>query len=834
MPEAGRFLSEEVMAALRQDISEHEGAEIFAVLHKPPGNDRYSEVTVICRGTTTEVPALISRTKPGDMTLHNHPSGILKPSQQDMHMATLFGEEGVGSMIVDNQVSRCVVIVEPSQEQPLVMVEDAEVLDIFGLGGPLSKKLEQYEPREGQASMAAAVTQALNQNQIMMVEAGTGTGKSLAYLVPAMLWAKANKRRIVIATKTIALQEQLVYKDIPLAQKTMRDPPKASLVKGRNNYVCLRKVADLRTHQLALFEESERTLKKEIEDLADWVASSNSGDRADLPFVPSNDAWEAVRSDADMCLGSKCPYFQKAPFYESRRQAAQSHILVVNQALLFADLAVRHASENYKASAVIPAYEHIILDEAHSIEDIATDHFGTKLSSLGLRYTLGKFLSASRGNRGLFHRLFQAAVTDAPEWTNQLEKEWLLPYRELQEQALNQLNLLNQILQEVLNSESSQQKVVWLKETLVQSGRLAEAQKAAQLLLASLHQVILLVKNVRRGIREQNEKFMEKTSGLQIEIEARQQRLQTSLSALKQFAIRPEPNQIHWLELRRRRESQEFTYQVSPLDVSPMLKSALFTPFKSVIMTSATLSLGDQFKFISQRLGLDQLEERETRMLALPSPFDYKSQTRVLIPKMTYAPNHPQFIQELAQTVLSCVVSPVPGGTLVLLTSYHSLNQLARQLEHPLAELGVELLVQGKAHRSYLARRLAKGHGVLLGTDSFWEGIDLPGLALTKVVIAKLPFRQVGDPIFEARCQSIDADGRSSFNSYALPLARLKFKQGVGRLIRSKTDSGLLVLADNRLRGKSYGKRFLSLLEDHPIEDIEKADLMRQRLPLED
>lgn len=831
MPEAGRYLTPEVIETLRRDIAEHDGAEIFAVLRKPKGNDLFSEVQVVCRGTTTEVPALISRTKSGDMTVHNHPSGILRPSQQDMRMATLFGEEGVGSMIIDNRVTRCTVVVEPSEEPALIPLETEDVTHIFGEDGPLSKKLEHYEPREGQAAMASAVTQAFNENQLMLVEAGTGTGKSLAYLIPAMLWAKANKRRIVIATKTIALQEQLVYKDIPLAQKTITNPPRASLVKGRNNYACLRKIADLRTNQMNLFGDSEKDLKKEIEDLAEWVTTSNSGDRADLPFVPSNEAWEAVRSDADMCLGSKCPYFQKAPFYESRRQAVQSHILVVNQALLFADLAVRMASENYKASAVIPAYDYVILDEAHSVEDIATDHFGTKLSSLGLRITLGKFLSTSRGNKGMLHRLFQATVANAPEWSHELETKLIVPFREMQEQALNQLNLLNQILHEIFNQENSYQKVVWLKESIIHSGRLEEAQREAQHLLSTLHQIIIAVKNIRRGVREQSEKFQEKTTGLVIEMEARLDRLQTNFAALKNFAIRPEANQIHWLEMRRRRDSQEFNYQVSPLNVSPMLRDALFLPFKSVIMTSATLSLGDQFKFISQRLGLDQLEDRELRKVTFPSPFNYAIQTKALLPSMDFAPNHPQFIEELAQTVLACVVSGVPGGTLVLLTSYASLNQLARQLEHPLAELGVELLVQGRAHRHFLARRLAKGHGVLLGTDSFWEGIDLPGLALTKVIIAKLPFRQMGDPIFEARCQAIDAEGRSSFNSYSLPLARLKFKQGAGRLIRSKSDTGILVLTDNRLRQKSYGKRFLNLLPDYPIFDINKADLIKQQPP---
>ena len=478
MPETSRYLSQLVIDTLAREIAENGGNELFAVLTRSEGDELYSDVKVVTRGTQTEVPALVSRCKVGDMTLHNHPSGVLQPSQADLHVATLFGEEGVGSMIVNNDVSQCIVVAEPAEDEKAMPVAAEDVTAMFSTDGPLAKAFNHYEPRQAQVDMSVAVARALNEQEILAVEAGTGTGKSLAYLIPALLWTSQNKGRVTIATKTISLQEQLVFKDIPLARSLFKDAPRASLVKGRNNYVCLRKLADMRSNQLELFEEDEDLLKKEIRDLQTWVEESGSGDRADLPFVPSREAWELVRSDADMCLGAKCPFFQKAPFYESRRQAAQSRVLIVNQALLFSDLSVRMAANNYSTAAVIPPYERIILDEAHSIEDIATDHFGQKLSSFGLRMTLGKFLSSSRGNKGIIHRLFQMSVDNhVAELMKVLENKLIPEFRDLQDQVTDQLYAMSRTLHDTLNPDQKKNELIWLKEEILSSDKLDDAKK---------------------------------------------------------------------------------------------------------------------------------------------------------------------------------------------------------------------------------------------------------------------------------------------------------------------------------------------------------------------
>ncbi|CAM2007446.1 helicase C-terminal domain-containing protein [Acanthopleuribacter pedis] len=825
MVETSRYLTDEVVQALRREIEENQGAELFAILSRPDGDSKYNQLNVVCRGTHTEVPALVSRTQPGDMTVHNHPSGVLQPSQADMAVAQMFGEEGVGSMIVNNAVSHCIVVAEPVKDDKKIDVAEQEVLGVLGPKGHLAKVMEGYEPRTAQVDMAQAVAGALNKEEILSVEAGTGTGKSLAYLVPALLWTKNNRDRVVIATKTIALQEQLVNKDIPLARKAVPDAPRAALIKGRGNYVCLRKLQDARTQTGLKFDEKDNDVAREIEDLGKWVEETGNGDRADLPFLPSNEAWDLVRSDGDMCLGVKCPFYQRAPFYESRRKAAQAKILVVNQALLFSDLSVRLTAENYKTAAVMPPYSHVILDEAHSMEDIATDHFGKKINSLGLRLLLGKFHSSSRGNKGLLVRMLNLTTESQPTFAREMSDTLIPGFIMQRDEVVQQMYALSRALHEHLNPEGQRNLVVWVRDQMLQEGALDAAKQEAAALMEMIHRLTLIIKRVGTYWENLPDSFREKHQGVEVEMRARMRRIEATMFALKNFAVRQDENEVPWLELKIQRELEEFEYRVSPLDVSNVLRNALFKPFKSVVMTSATLDLEDEFRFFNDRVGLTGFSEKKAAALRLKSPFDYRTQAGLYCIRMQSSPTHRAFAEELANLVLRTSLSKLPGGTLILFTSYQQMREVGRILQYPLDQAGVPLLIQGTAQRSHLVKRLKETHGVLLGTDSFWEGIDLPGAALTKVIIAKLPFRQMRDPLFEARCQKLESEGKSSFKEYSLPLALLKFKQGAGRLIRTKQDRGVLVIADPRVLEKGYGKRFLRLVDEFPMWESTQAQL---------
>lgn len=816
MVAAAKYLTPEVAEKLRTEISESGGSEIFAVLKRQDPRGVFDQLTVVARGTGVEVPALMSRVQWGDMTVHNHPTGVLNPSQADMQVATLFGEEGAGSMIVDNGVQEAYVIVEPAVPVNQIDVSADEISGVFDLDGALSRQMVDFEPREGQVRMAQAVAEAINQGRILTVEAGTGTGKSLAYLVPAMLWAQGNKKRVVIATKTIALQEQLIFKDIPLARGLMRDPPHAALIKGRSNYVCLRKLNDVINHQLGLFDDDEEGDKKEIKQLAEWVREHQVGDRSDLPFLPTKRAWDAIQSDGDMCLGAKCPHFQQSPFYVSRREAARARILVVNQALLFADLAIRESTGNHKAAAVIPPYDVVVMDEAHTMEDVATDHFAKKISSFGLRLALGRLISG-RGSSGVIVRLqrfvMQSGLTEVVESV----AHSIVQIREAQESLSQALEAMAAELHEVLNPERASSQEVWLNESLLRSGRLAEAKNVAQELLVVMSNLIRIARNLKRRLNELDDEMLAQMEGIMIEFEARIARLDHMAVALQDFAVKHDPDVIPWVELRRFRNGRmEFEYRVSPLDISPALRKALYHPFHSVVLTSATLDLDDDFAFFANRSGLTELTERSHTVCRVPSPFDYVQQARLVVPHLGSQPDQGAFAQHVAELVIE-LAELGSGGTLVLFTSYAMLNKVAQFCEGPLAARGIDLLVQGREQRSILIHRMKQAMGVLLGTDSFWEGVDLPGLALSKLVVTKLPFTQINDPIFAARSEAVRRRGGQPFPDYALPLALLKFKQGAGRLIRHRTDQGLLFVTDRRILEKSYGARFIKQVEQYPL-----------------
>jgi ATP-dependent DNA helicase DinG len=820
---AREYMTSSVCDYIKTEIEKADHAEVFVVLsRRPPAPEeepdekRFNHAEIVCRGSDVEVPALLSRTVPGNMTLHNHPSGVLKPSRADLHMAGVFGEEGIGSMITDNLVSRIYVLVEAFQPTALQPVRPDEIVDIFNEGGRLSKKLEEYETRPVQVEMATSVADSLQKGKISIIEAGTGTGKSLAYLVPSMLWVKRNKKRVIVATKTIALQEQLLYKDIPIARKVIPDAPEAALIKGRGNYLCLRKLSEINTGQEEFdFGDENRSISSEIQAISEWVEHHPAGDRAELPFQPLAETWEMVQSDADMCLGSSCPFYQECPFYQSRREAARAGILIVNQALFFTDLSVRMSTGNYTSSAVIPPFHSIILDEAHSIEDMATSHFSSRLSSFGLRMTLGKFLSPNK-NKGLLERLYKKALRYlCMSFATNLE-ESTAEIQNTRDEFLFELAEFSDRLHELFNSDGYRKTQVHLDQNLLNAQEMEDLRKLTGSLSARITKLVSIFRFIHDEAKDAFFDHSEAMDGFLLEFQAKLNRLSDFGPMFKQFGNPEMKEHVQWLTLKRwKSRRNEFEYQISPIDVSALLAKGLFSPFHSVIATSATLNLKDNFHFFQSRAGIDLVEDKITETLKYASPFPLKNQASFLVPLYMPQPNHAAFPEHLKESILE-LTRYGEGGTLVLFTSYALLNQMVQLCEDEISSQGRELLVQGRDPRPALLHRFLSTQGVLFGTDTFWEGIDLRGTALTKLLITKLPFRQMGDPVFVARSRKIKASGGSDFKDYSLPLALLKFKQGAGRLIRSKTDQGIIVVTDSRIISKFYGKKFFDMAPEFP------------------
>jgi len=391
------MLSSEAAETIRNEIAAAGGNEVFFV-GTPDDERRVTSVTVAARGNAEEVPAFFHCVDAGDVVLHNHPGDDLTPSTADLHLAHVFGEMSVGFFITDNNADRLYVVVPPFERVERVLLDTDDLSALFSADGAFADTLDGYEVRPQQTDMMAHVSGAFNDNKVHLIEAGTGIGKTLAYLVPAARWALANRERVIISTNTINLQEQLVHKDIPLLQRTVDKSLTAALLKGRTNYLCLRKLNRIKQHPELLLGDSP---SNQLDAIVEWAQSTGDGSRSDLPFSPSADAWSQVAAEPDFCLRAQCDHFRACFVQQARRAAVAANILVVNHHLLFADLAVRKQTGSFTSVAVLPPYKRLILDEAHNIEDVATSYLGRSVSRLGLAMTLGRLVGQRRrGRRG--------------------------------------------------------------------------------------------------------------------------------------------------------------------------------------------------------------------------------------------------------------------------------------------------------------------------------------------------------------------------------------------------------------------------------------------------
>lgn len=813
-----KYLSPAVVERIRQEIAEAEGNEVFFL--------GYTEEDLVChdvqavaRGHDTAVPAVLKAAQEADLVIHNHPSGTLKPSDADVSIAAYLDKFSVGFYIVDNSVENIYVVVEPFAKKEASPLDTEHIEELLKPGGPISKHLKNYENRPQQFAMIEAVCQAFNEDKVAIIEAGTGTGKTMAYLLPAIHWALQNKEKVVISTNTINLQEQLIKKDIPLLQKALDQPFEAVLVKGRGNYVCLRKIDELKSEFDLHAEEEER---EELLHLIKWAESSKDGSKADLAYLPKNELWEKIASESDTCIRSKCAHFRECFVNKARRKAAHAHILVVNHHLLFADLALRHQIGTTADAAVLPPYHRIIFDEAHHIEDVATNYFGSRITRAGILRMLGRLHREKKGIPkgylyGLRNKLLRVRRSIAPDLYEKIRSqlhETLIPgviasvdkTREIME-------FLFEVIRSQYDVDKSELKIRLLPDV---SERLLSQQGLADLFEEYIQSLKILSQDIMKLLQQigQVEKeTKEDWSSITIEIKAQAERILAAAETIREVLFEHDDDNIRWIEVRALpRGGHIVRFQSSPLDISGIMKEAVYDTFGTVVMTSATLTVDNKFDFLARRIGLDKLEPDRKIELILPAPFDYEKQVIMGIPLDMPDPRHPDFAREIEKVIFKALTIS-EGRAFVLFTSYGLLNMIYNKLSDSLNILGITAIKQGSENRHEILRRFRKDKtSVLFATDSFWEGVDVEGEALESVIITKLPFKVPNEPIVEARYEAIERSGGNAFMDYAVPIAVLKFKQGFGRLIRRKTDRGSVIIFDSRVVKKNYGKRFLRSL----------------------
>jgi ATP-dependent DNA helicase DinG len=637
--------------------------------------------------------------------------------------------------------------------------------NFFAPGGVLSKAHPAYEFRRGQLQMAQAVEQALEEKRHLIVEAGTGTGKTLAYLLPVIRSGK----RVIISTGTKNLQEQLFYKDIPFLEQALFPNGEGKLnvcyMKGRNNYLCKKKLYDL-TDQPVLsgLEEIEH-----YRAIAAWEKTTHTGDRAELASLPEASAlWHKLDARSDTCLGQKCSAFETCFITEMHRRATESDIIIVNHHLFFADLAIKQASEYAPDAGILPEVGAVIFDEAHELEDVAGSYFGVSVSNQRVE-ELARDVEASLTRS----KLLSALVLG----------------------ALKSLRERSQLFFSVLPPGEGRFAFVNRREFMEENG----------------DEFIALNQSLQRLCSElQN---MPSKSEEVFTFSRRAQELQVQLGFLMESE---DHNTVFWIERRAgrgpsaqgpgRRHGNVYL-QATPIDVAPILKATLFEQLETAVLTSATLAVGGGFEYMKRRLGLDHVRE-----VVLRSHFDYPNQALFYVPPDLPDPRTPQFAAKAADRIRR-LLEITRGRAFVLFTSYAQMNEVYQRL---LGELEFPMLLQGDAPKSALLEEFRlTPHAVLFATASFWQGVDVQGEQLSSVIIDRLPFAVPSDPVVAARVRSIDAAGGNAFFQYQVPAAVITLKQGFGRLIRSLHDRGLLTLLDNRILKKAYGRMFVESLPNY-------------------
>jgi len=805
-----------VVDALREEIAAAGGQEIF-VVGRPGPDGTVLEAEVAARGSEGAVPAVTMAARPGDLVVHNHPSGVLRPSEADLEVAARFGSDGIGFCIVDNDCTAIYVVVEPALPERPRPLELDELEAFFTPGGPLARVLEDYEPRQVQTEMALAAAGAFNDGRVVMVEAGTGVGKGMTYLVPSILWARRNRKRVVVSTNTINLQEQLVGADLPLLEEAGLEFS-AVLVKGRRNYACLRKAEEIREDP-DLFADTE-TGQGELRRLAEWAFESDSGSLSDLSTPPGG-VWDEIATEADDCTRTRCPWYNECHFYRARRRAATADILVVNHHLLFADLALREALGGERGTAVLPAYSHMVLDEAHHVEETATDHFGTKVTSLGLQRQIGRLRHRSRPGRGLLPLLarhLEPLTGKEPQAERALERltgEVDPVLRTVSDRIPGLFKGLERATERLMpRGEENRLRIT--EEVESEPAWDEDARESCRKIRTELTGLVERLEHLLREVEPLRESYREELDSPAVDITALTGRLGAAATAVARFTD-PEDDQegavVRWLERAPARgDMPRLTLATAPIEVGPQLARSAFGAVEGAILTSATLAVEESFEFTGSRLGLDLLERGRVVTDILVSPFAHSEQARLLVLRDFPEPNDPSH-EEAAARFLAPAIAAAGGRALVLLTSYGSLRRLHELLAGPLAREGIRLRRQGEAPRSDLLANLKAGEGeALLATDSFWEGIDVRGEALSLLAMARLPFRVPSEPVLQARAERLEREGGNAFTQLMVPMAVLKFKQGLGRLIRHRRDRGIAVVLDPRLVSRPYGRVFLDSL----------------------
>ena len=789
------YFTPEMIRFLRTSIEEAEGNEVL-FSGKADQNGIVNEIILAARGKEDTVPVIESVIDFGDVLIHNHPNGLLVPSEADLDVAGRLGRHGIGAYIIDNQATRLYVVAEIIKRNKKELLDIDEAAGYLDDGGALSQNVEDYEARPQQIDFLKAVCSSFNKDNITIAEAGTGVGKSFAYLIPAFKWAEKNKERVIISTGTINLQHQLLEKDIPVIQKLLGTKLKAVLVKGRQNYLCLRRFND-RLQEAGLFDN-----EADFKAIEKWLEVTKTGERSDLSFFPTWELWSDICSESESCLGIKCPYRDKCFVIKSRKEATGASIIVVNHHLLFSDMEAR-MEDDFNGTSILPNYSRVIFDEAHNLENAATSYFS---QSVNKGYILKVMHQIYRRVKDRIFGIYRF-------WSYYTEQKTKLESIPQQIAVIiSRTDDLEKVIQaNVLMNDNS--PVLDMRSDSINASDIYEA-------VGNLRNEVNYLFNIITDIHEELSKMPDKevkNDKRMYETSIVKNKLSGIISMLNDFIANQETC-INYIE-KGKKYSSLF---IAPLSVSETLREIIFNRLSNVVLVSATLSVNKSFEFYATRIGLHDVDRPVARFI-FDSPFEYKKNVLLSIPSDLPEPKSADYSQKLSDLIKNVLIIS-EGKGLVLFTSYSMLKTVYDLVRDDFSNAGITLFKQGDDdNKKLLGNFFINKNSVLFATDSFWEGVDVPGESLSVLIICRLPFKVPSDPVIKARMELIEKNGGNSFLEYSLPEAVIKLRQGFGRLIRRKSDRGVILITDTRILSKYYGKIFFNSLPE-TRRDITSSD----------
>ena len=815
------FISAKAMEHMRLEISESGGNEVF-FRGIPDGEGIVSEVEVIARGNSSSVAALLNMMRKNEVIIHNHPSGVLIPSDEDVNISSMYGEVGGASYIVNNAVDDIYVIV------PLKEFIKIDIDEYFGENGVIHKNFGKFEVRREQYEMAKFIENSMNENKKLIVEAGTGTGKTIAYLLPTLLYAIENNLKVIVSTNTINLQEQLVNKDIPLLKKIINEDFNYQIVKGRGNYLCKRKLYNIDVTEKETDTEEEKAEKNIIRNLIDWDKNvTRTGDRNELKYEISNSIWEKVNSEVDMCKGVKCPHYSKCHFFKARKNVADATLLIVNHHMFFADLAIRNQTGFYTNYSILPNYDIVVFDEAHNIEDTARNYFTFETSKISFGRLMGNIYNrrvVNSSNGGAIIRLMtylnESLSSEEYEKVDELKEDAIAELNVFYDKGIDIFDKLIYLFSE--NNNNREIKIKIDKQKMESNKAFREVMEINSQFKESYGNLVIRINKFLNTVSNYN---LEDKEGFLFEFSRYYERLKQYYKKFEFILEGKEEGYVYWANVTTIRPNVKL--YATPFDISDELNDNLFTKMDRMVFTSATLAVDNKFDYYKKSIGLMKENRRKIDERIVKSPFDYEKQMKVYIPEDALDPTNIEFLRDLEEFIEG-VIKNTKGHCFLLFTSYSALNFLYNQLKSHFSEKEYTLIKQNDFPRHEMIEIFKNSKNpILFGTDSFWEGVDVQGEQLQSVIITKLPFKVPNDPVTEAIIENIRKNGQNPFNDYQVPQAVIKFKQGVGRLIRSKTDSGNIIILDNRIIKKMYGKKFLSALPRNKVVES-KSEILKK------